>query len=98
MSAFDLYDALVEAGASDATARKAADTVFAEPRLSKIEADVVGIKTDIVGIKMDIAGIKAELRALQTGQGRMFTAMLACFALQTTLTLAGFGWVLNKLP
>lgn len=60
----ELYDALKEAGASEASARKAAETLADhENRFARFDADLANLatKTDIADTKVAIADVKAEI-------------------------------------
>ena len=60
----ELYDALKEAGASEASARKAAETLADyENRFVRFDADLANLatKTDIADTKVAIADVKAEI-------------------------------------
>lgn len=61
----ELYDALIEAGASENKARNAAQTVSdADVRLAKIEGETVGIKGEVGGLRGQIDGLKMRIDAL----------------------------------
>jgi hypothetical protein len=67
----ELYDALKEAGASEASARKAAETMANyENRFARIDAAPANIatKTDISDIRSEIADAKAEILKWMFGQ------------------------------
>jgi len=67
----ELYDALKEAGASEASARKAAETMANyENRFARIDAALANIatKTDISDVCSEIADAKAEILKWMFGQ------------------------------
>ena len=65
----EVYDALIEAGASEAKAKAAAGAIpLAEHLATKddiagVKIDIAGVKTDIAEVRTELAEVKAELKA-----------------------------------
>ena len=69
----EVYDALIEAGASEAKAKAAAGAIpLAEHLATKddiagVKIDIAGVKTDIAEVRTELAEVKAELKADMSG-------------------------------
>lgn len=67
----EVYEALIDAGASEEKAKAAATSIPVGDRLAskndldKVQADVVEVKADIVEMKADIVGMKADVAAVK---------------------------------
>jgi hypothetical protein len=67
----ELYDALNEAGASEAKARAAAKSL-AQPdeRLERIERNLTGLSGETGGVRSEVGGMRGEIGGLREGQRR----------------------------
>ena len=65
----EVYDALIEAGASEAKAKAAAGAIPLAEHLATKD-DIAEVRTDLTGVKAelkdDIAGVKAEIAEVRT--------------------------------
>ena len=61
----EVYDALIEAGASEAKAKAAAGAIPLAEHLATKD-DIAGVKIDIAGVKTDIAEVRTELAGVRT--------------------------------
>jgi NaMN:DMB phosphoribosyltransferase len=77
----ELYDALKEAGASEAKARAAAESlVIGHDRLERIEkhtADIPKIKDDVTDLDKELAVVKAQIDLLKWMNGIVIAGVLA---------------------
>jgi hypothetical protein len=77
----ELYDALKEAGASEAKARAAAESlVIGHERLERIEGhtgDIPKIKEDIARLDKELAVVRAQIDLLKWMNGIVIAGVLA---------------------
>ena len=77
----ELYDALKEAGASEAKARAAAESlVLGRERLDRIEEHTAGIpriKEDIARLDKELAVVRAQIELLKWMNGIVIAGVLA---------------------
>jgi hypothetical protein len=77
----ELYDALKEAGASEAKARAAAESlVLGQDRLERIEEQtgkLPKIELDLARLDKDLAVVKAEIEPLKWTNGIVIAGVLA---------------------
>ena len=62
----EVYDALIEAGASEAKAKAAAGAIPLAEHLATKD-DIVGVKTDIAEVRTELAEVKAGLKEDMAG-------------------------------
>lgn len=77
----ELYDALKEAGASEAKARAAAESlVIGHERLERIEehtSEIPKIKEDVTDLDKELAVVKAQIDLLKWMNGIVIAGVLA---------------------
>lgn len=67
----EVYEALIDAGASEEKAKAAATSIpvgeqlASKNDLDKVQADVVVMKADIVAVKADVAAVKADVATVK---------------------------------
>lgn len=91
----EVYDALIEAGASEAKAKAAAGAIpLAEHLATKddiagVKIDIAGVKTDIAEVRAELAEVKAELKADMSGlEARLYRQLWVMAAGIVGLTVA----------
>jgi hypothetical protein len=91
----EVYDALIEAGASEAKAKAAAGAIpLAEHLATKddiagVKIDIAGVKTDIAEVRTELAEVKAELKADMSGlEARIYRQLWIMAAGIVGLTVA----------
>ena len=70
----EVYDALIEAGASPDRAKAAAGAVPPAENMATKE-DIAGLKEDIAGLKENIAGLKEDIARIWKNMARLESVM-----------------------
>ena len=83
----EVYETLIDAGASEAKAKAAAEAIPVSEQLTT--------KTDLAGVKADLAEVKAELKA-EIGEVRTQIAALEAKVWRAGVAIAALAVLLNK--
>ena len=71
----EVYEALIEAGASESKAKAAAESIPLSEQLAT-KQDVAGLKGDMANLKADMANLKAEFFRALWVQGAGIVALI----------------------
>lgn len=84
----EVYEALIDAGASEAKAKAAAEAIPVTEQLTT--------KADLAGVKADLAEVKADLKA-EIGEVRTQVAALEAKVWRAGVAIAALAVLLNKI-
>ena len=90
----EVYEALIDAGASEAKAKAAAEAIPVSEQLTT-KTDLAGVKADLAEVKVDLAGVKADLKA-EIGEVRTQVAALEAKVWRAGVAIAALAVLLNK--
>lgn len=97
----EVYEALIDAGASEAKAKAAAEAIPVSEQLTTktdlagVKADLAEVKVDLAEVKVDLAGVKADLKA-EIGEVRTHVAALEAKVWRAGVAIAALAVLLNK--
>ena len=83
----EVYEALIDAGASEAKAKAAAEAIPVSEQLTT--------KTDLAGVKADLAEVKADLKA-DIGEAKTQIVALEAKVWRAGVAIAALAVLLNK--
>ena len=94
----EVYEALIDAGASEAKAKAAAEAIPVSEQLTT-KTDLAGVKADLAEakaeLKAEIGEVKAELKA-EIGEVRTQIAALEAKVWRAGVAIAALAVLLNK--